>query len=360
MFENPSIDKRARRGRAAATNASGRYERLARVPVDDGWGRAEAPTALPTLVRHERPRKAITRNSSPDIPFDRSVNPYRGCEHGCIYCFARPSHAWLGLSPGLDFETNLVARPGIGEALARELSGPAYRADTLALGTITDPYQPVEKSLRVTRGVLEVLHDFNHPVSIVTRGTLVERDTDLLTPMARKGLAHVGISLTTLDARLARVMEPRAPAPARRLAMIRRLTNAGIPVRVMVAPVIPGLTDSEVESLLEAAAESGANGASWIMLRLPREVGPLFRDWLTEHMPDRAGKVMSKLQDMHGGKDYESTWGHRFRGKGSYAELISQRFHLATKRFHLNTGPVRLRNDLFKVPPRPGDQLTLF
>ncbi|GKY87994.1 PA0069 family radical SAM protein [Sinisalibacter aestuarii] len=349
----------ARRGRGAATNETGRYERETRVAVADGWER-DAPAILRTVTREERPRRAITRNSSPDVAFDRSLNPYRGCEHGCIYCFARPSHAWLGLSPGLDFETRLVVRPGIGAVLARELARPSYRPGVLAIGTNTDPYQPVERDARAMRGVLEVLAAHRHPVAIVTRGALIERDLDILSEMAGQGLVQVGVSVTTLDAALARRMEPRAPAPARRLAMIRALSEAGIPVRAMVAPVIPALTDPELEAILAAGAQAGARAASWIMLRLPREVSPLFRDWLDEHYHGRAARVMARLREMHGGQDYRADWGHRMRGEGPYAELIGQRFRLAVKRLGLATGLPALRTDLFRVPPKVGDQLDLF
>ncbi len=359
MEERPQIQPDRRRGRAATTNASGRYERHARVAVDDGWWQ-EPERAIRTDVRLEAPRSAITRNSSPDVPFDRSVNPYRGCEHGCIYCFARPSHAWLGLSPGLDFETQLVARPGIAAVLARELSRKSYKPATIAIGTNTDPYQPIEGRFRAMREVLEVLRDFRHPVGIVTKGTLIERDIDVLSDMARDGLVHVGVSVTTLDPKLARRMEPRVPAPARRLATIRALSEAGVPVRAMLGPVIPGLSDSEMERIMEASAEAGATAASWIMLRLPREVADLFQDWLVEHYPDRANRVLGHLRDMHDGKLYVSDWGRRMRGEGPYAEMLDMRFRVALKRLGLNKHLPDLRTDLFRVPPKTGDQLDLF
>jgi len=349
----------ARRARGAATNVPGRYERHDRVAIDDGWT-PEPVGLLRTEIRFEEPRSAITRNSSPDVPFDRSINPYRGCEHGCIYCFARPSHAWLGLSPGLDFETRLVARPGIGKVLARELSRPSYRPAVIAIGTNTDPYQPVEKSARVMREILEVLRDFRHPVGIVTKGTLIERDIDILADMAALDLVHVGISVTTLDARIARAMEPRVPVPARRLATIRALAEAGVPVRAMVAPVVPGLTDTELEAILAASAEAGARAASWIMLRLPREVAPLFQDWLTEHFPDRAGRILARLREMHGGALYSAEWGRRMRGEGHYAEMIGARFRLAVKKLGLATGLAPLSTAHFRVPRKPSDQLELF
>ena len=356
-----TLDPARRPGRGARTNRPGRFEAQDRVAVDDGWpGDEEALAPLRTEVREERPRSIITRNTSPDIGFDRSINPYRGCEHGCVYCFARPTHAYLNLSPGLDFETRLIARPGAGAVLERELRRKGYRPAVMAIGTNTDPYQPIERRYRVMREVLEVLAAFNHPVGIVTKGTGIERDIDLLAPMAAAGLAQVGVSVTTLDAGLARRMEPRVPAPARRLATIRRLSEAGVPVRVMVAPVVPGLTDPELEAILSAAKEAGARSAGWVMLRLPLEVAPLFRDWLSEHYPDRFNRVMGKVREMHGGQDYSPEWGKRMRGEGTYADLIAQRFRLATRRLGLDTPLPALRTDLFAPPPRAGDQLSLF
>jgi DNA repair photolyase len=326
----------------------------------DGWDIPEEDRLITTETRAEQPRSALSFNRSPDLPFDRSVNPYRGCEHGCIYCFARPSHAWLNLSPALDFETRLIARPGIDAVLARELRAKSYRVATVAIGTNTDPYQPVEATERVMRGVVQVLSDFNHPLAITTKGTLIERDIDLLAPMAEKGLLRVGISVTTLDPHLSRRLEPRAPLPERRLQIIRRLAGAGIPVRVMVAPVIPGLTDPELDPILQAAAEAGAKGASWIMLRLPLEVAPLFRDWLDRHVPDRAAKVMARVREVHGGRDYDPDWGRRMRGEGIWADLIAQRFDLAIRRYGLAKDMPPLRCDLFRPPPRAGEQLSLF
>ncbi|WP_199178558.1 PA0069 family radical SAM protein [Acidimangrovimonas sediminis] len=346
-------------GRAAGSNAEGRFEGQARAAFDDGWDLPEDARVLRTEVRIERPRSAITRNTSPDIPFDRSINPYRGCEHGCIYCFARPSHAYLNLSPGLDFETRLIARPGIGAVLERELRARSYTPGPIAIGTNTDPYQPIEAEHRVMREVLEVLSAFRHPVTIVTKGAMIERDLDLLAPMAAQGLAHVGISVTTLDDGLSRAMEPRAPRPARRLQAIRRLSGAGVPVRVMVAPVVPGLTDTETEAILDAAAAAGATSASWIMLRLPREVAPLFRDWLATHYPDRAARVMGRVRDLHGGQDYDPEWGKRMTGQGTWSDLARQRFRRAAARTGLDGRAAPLRTDLFAPPPRPGDQLSL-
>ena len=325
----------------------------------DGWDIDEDPVLLKTEVTIERPRSVLTRNSSPDISFDRSINPYRGCEHGCIYCFARPTHAYLGLSPGLDFETRLIARPDAAKVLRRELSAPRYVPAPVAIGTNTDPYQPIEAQHRVMRQVLEVLAEFSHPVTIVTKGTLIERDLDILSPMAKQGLVQVGISLTSLDPVLSRRMEPRAPSPTRRLAVIRKLSDAGCPVRVMVAPVLPALSDHELEAILLAARDAGAAAASWIMLRLPREVSPLFRDWLARHYPDRAARVMARVREMHGGQDYAAKWGQRMRGEGTYAELIARRFELAVTRLKLKQKLPPLRCDLFAVPGR-GRQLSLF
>lgn len=347
------------KARASLSNAAGRFD-LARAAIDDGWEQEEAPGSIATDLRHEQVKSLISYNRSPDLPFDRSINPYRGCEHGCIYCFARPSHAYLGLSPGLDFETRLIARPNAAAVLRAELSAKRYTVAPLAIGTNTDPYQPCERDLEITRNCLKVLGDFKHPVAIVTKGALIERDIDILSPMAEQGLVRVGISVTTLDPELSRRMEPRAPAPARRLAVIRRLAEAGIPVRIMTSPIVPGLTDHEVEALLAAGAEAGADAASWIMLRLPREVSSLWQEWLEEHEPNRADKVMARLREMHGGRDYDPSWGHRMRGSGEYAAMIGRRFRTACKRLGLNEKSPALRYDLFARPPQPGDQLALF
>ncbi|QQA44276.1 PA0069 family radical SAM protein [Pelagovum pacificum] len=360
MSANDPIPESRRRGRASVSNATNRFERFVAEAVDDGWGRDEELPPLRTEVSVERPRRAITRNTSPDVHFDRSLNPYRGCEHGCIYCFARPSHAYLGLSPGLDFETRLVARPGIAEVLARELSKPGYTPAPLAIGTNTDAYQPVEKQRGVMRKVLEVLLEFRHPVTIVTKGTLIERDIDLLREMAAEGLASVGISVTTLDPAIARAMEPRVPSPARRLASIERLSTAGVPVRVMASPVVPALTDHELEKIIEAGAAAGAVAASAIVLRLPREVAGLFREWVEEAFPDRATRIMGRVRELHGGRDYDPEFGKRMRGQGPWADLLRARFLTAIRRHGLSETLPNLRNDLFRVPPRPGDQLSLF
>jgi DNA repair photolyase len=348
------------RARGVTSNATGRYEAASRITVDDGWMMEDEPRLLQAEVRIERARTAISYNKSPDLPFDRSINPYRGCEHGCAYCYARPSHAYLNLSPGLDFETKLIARPGIGAVLDRELRARGYKPAVIAIGTNTDPYQPIERENRVMREVLEVLAAFQHPVAITTKGALIERDLDILGPMGQAGLARVGVSMTTLDAALSRALEPRAPAPARRLAMIRRLTDAGVPVRVMVAPVIPGLTDSEMEAVLTAARDAGAVAASWILLRLPGEVEALFRNWLAEHAPGRAEKVLARLADLHGGAVYDAGFGTRMRGNGVWAALIAKRFGLALARLGMDLRLSSLRCDLFAPPARAGDQMSLF
>ncbi|MEM8633047.1 MAG: PA0069 family radical SAM protein [Pseudomonadota bacterium] len=349
-----------RPARGATTNAAGRFEPHDREAVSDGWDIDEDLPPLRTEVRVEAPRKIITRNTSPDISFDRSVNPYRGCEHGCIYCYARPTHGYLGLSAGLDFETRLTAKPDAPARLAKEISAAGYTVAPIAFGTNTDAYQPVEKEWKIMRGCLEVLRDFRHPLTIATKGTLIERDIDILGPMAAEGLVQVGVSVTTLDPKLSRQMEPRVPVPARRLAAIRALAEAGIPVRVMASPMIPGLTDHEMERILEAARDHGATAASWIMLRLPFEVSGLFRDWLEAEVPLRKDRVMSHIRDARGGKDYDAEWGKRMRGEGPYADLMAHRFKVATRRLGLTESLPDVRCDLFTVPPRAGDQLSLF
>ncbi len=354
------IDRDQRRGRGAISNRAGRFEGRASLPAWDGWDLPEELPVLRTEIRDERPRSAISYNRSPDLPFDRSINPYRGCEHGCIYCFARPTHAYLGMSPGLDFETRLIARPDMPDVLAQELRARRYHVAPIAIGTNTDPYQPIERDRGIMRACLQVLRDFRHPVAVVTKGTLIERDIDILADMAGQGLARVGVSITTLDAGLARAMEPRVPSPARRLATVRRLADAGIPVRLMCSPVVPALTDPELESILQAGADAGATSASWIMLRLPREVSPLFREWLEEAYPGRAARIMARLREMHGGQDYAADWGKRMRGTGHYAQLIGQRFDLVARRLGLDQKQPMLRCDLFRPPVRVGDQMPLF
>ena len=348
------------RARGAASNAAGRFEPYARQGYADDWDIPEEERLLRTEVRLERPRSAITYNSSPDLGFDRSINPYRGCEHGCVYCYARPSHAFLNLSPGLDFETRLIARPGIAEILARELARPKYQVAPIALGTNTDPYQPIEAAHGLMRSILQVLSQHSHPVLVTTRGTLIERDIDILAPMAARGLAAVSVSVTTLDAGLARRMEPRAPAPLRRLAVIRALADAGIPVRVQVSPLIPALTDHEMEAVMHAAAEAGATYATSIPLRLPLEVATLFRDWIEATFPDRAARVLGRVRELHGGRDYDPAFGVRMSGQGVWADLIKRRMHVARKRLGLAGGLPDLRSDLFAVPSKAGDQLSLF
>ena len=348
------------RARGADSNRAGRFEATGREAFDDGWDMAEEDRLVATDVRLERPRSALTYQKSPDLPFDRSINPYRGCEHGCIYCYARPTHAYLNLSPGLDFETRLIARPGIAAVLDAELRRAAYKVAPIAIGTNTDPYQPIERDHGVMREVLQVLSAFRHPVWITTRGTLIERDIDILAPMAAQRLASVSISLTTLDADLARKMEPRAPAPKRRLAVIRALSAAGIPVRVQVSPLVPGLTDHELEAVMAAAAEAGASHATSIPLRLPREVAALFRDWIETTFPDRAAHVMNRVRELHGGRDYDPQFGIRMTGQGIWAELIKRRKEVARRRYGLERGLPKLRCDLFAVPPKAGDQLSLF
>ena len=358
--ESRKVPEAARRARGAGLNMAGRFERQERVAVDDGWDMAEEIVPARTEVAIERPRSIIARNQSPDIPFDRSINPYRGCEHGCIYCFARPTHSFLGLSPGLDFETKLTAKPDAARVLRAELSRPCYRPAVMAMGTNTDPYQPLEKKYGITREVLGTLRDFNHPVAILTKGALIERDADLLGDMARAGLAAAGLTVTTLDRRLARALEPRAAAPERRLLALRRLAEAGIPTRVSVAPIIPGLNDHEIEAILAAARDAGVTGAGYVVLRLPREVGPLFRDWLEEHYPDRAAKVMAQVRDMHGGRDYDPEWGKRMKGEGAFAAMIGRRFGAAVRRLAIDAPFPKLRTDLFRVPPAGPEQLSLF
>ncbi|MGR3468495.1 MAG: PA0069 family radical SAM protein [Shimia sp.] len=350
---------RSAKGRGAAQNPANRFQPYVVEGVDDGWEQVPEPSVR-TEVRTERIARAISRNTSPDLSFDRSVNPYRGCEHGCIYCFARPSHAYLDLSPGLDFETRLIARPTVARRLEVELRKPSYRPDTLALGTNTDPYQPIEREHRLMRKILEVLAAYNHPTMVTTKGVLIERDLDILGEMAAGGLARVGVSITTLDPQLSRQMEPRVPGPARRLKMIQAVAEAGIDVRVLVSPVIPGLTDHELENILSAARDAGATGASWAMLRLPLEVAPLFTDWLHENRQGEAKKVMARVREAHGGKDYDPQWYKRLRGEGLYAQMIAQRFRVARARLGLDAPMTPLRTDLFAVPPRPGDQLSLF
>jgi len=372
-----------RKGRGAVSNLQGRYERDRREAFDDGWGQgdadaaaapvgrdgpsasatdpAQAPPRLATHVTIERSRSILTRNASPDIPFDVSLNPYRGCEHGCIYCFARPTHAYLDLSPGLDFESRLFAKANAAERLREALSRPSYRCETIALGVNTDAYQPIEREHRITRGVLEVLHECDHPVALITKSALIERDIDLLAPMAAKRLAVAAVTITTQDGELARTLEPRAAAPARRLRTIRTLSEAGIPVGVSVAPLIPFITEPDLERVLEAAREAGAVYANYIVLRLPWEVRPLFEEWLQAHFPDRAERVMNRVREMRGGKDYDADFASRMRGTGVWAELLRQRFYKAADRLGYRYNRYELDTSRFHPPaPPPSRQGSLF
>lgn len=347
------------RGRGARSNASGRHEPHLRELFDDGWQSLEDVGVLRTEVTHETAKSVITTNQSPDLSFDQSINPYRGCEHGCSYCYARPTHANMGLSPGLDFESRLFAKTNTAEILRKELSRPGYKPSTIALGTNTDPYQPIERRYRITRQILEVLSEFNHPVGIVTKSALVLRDIDILQPMAEKGLAKVALSVTTLDANLSRSMEPRAATPGKRLQALELLSAAGIPTAVMVAPVIPSLNDNEIEAILKAVKVAGVREAGYVLLRLPLEVRDIFRQWLQSEQPDRARHVLSLIRSMRQGKDYDATWGRRQTGTGPYAWSIGRRFELACERLSLNKEKHRLTTGLFKRPPQVGDQLSL-
>ena len=349
-----------RRGRGAQSNGPGRYEPLARVVFDDGWQNLEDLPVFKTTVTVDATRRIITRNESPDISFDRSINPYRGCEHGCIYCFARPTHAYLGLSPGVDFESKLFVKPNAAELLERELSAPNYSPRTIAIGTNTDPYQPIEKQYQVMRRILEVLDRFGHPVGIVTKSALVLRDLDILARMAERNLAKVALSVTTLDPKLARVMEPRAATPARRLDALRQLSAAGVPTSVMVAPVIPAIHDAEIERILDAAAALGVKGAGYVLLRLPLEVRDLFREWLIANFPDRYRHVFKLVRDMRGGKDYDSAWDKRMTGAGPVAWMIGRRFEAACEKLGLNKGRTSLTTEHFSPPRQKAAQLSLF
>ena len=351
-----------RKGRGAVSNQTGRFEGYDAVAIDDGWNLprdADLPP-LRTTVTADTTRTIIARNTSPDVPFDRSINPYRGCEHGCVYCFARPTHAFLGLSPGLDFESRLFYKPDAAALLEKELRKPSYKCDVMAMGTNTDPYQPIERDLKLTRRILEVLAAHNHPVGIVTKSSLIARDIDILAPMAEKKLAQVCLSVTTLDRDLSRRMEPRAPTPQRRLDTIRALNDAGIPCGVMAAPMIPVLTDPELESILAAAKDAGAHMAGYVLLRLPLEIKDLFREWLDAHAPLKADHVMNAVKTAGGGQIYDPTFGVRQRGTGVYADLLLQRFEKACRRLGLIERGYRLDRTLFRPPPRAGDQMGLF
>ena len=351
----------AAQGRGAVSNPAGRFEALREEAFDDGWdSRDPPPERVPTEVIIDRTKSIIARNDSPDIPFDRSINPYRGCEHGCIYCFARPSHAYLGFSPGLDFETKIVAKPEAAGLLRRELRKRGYEVGPLALGSNTDPYQPVERDLQITRQLLEVLSEARHPTGIVTKSALILRDLDIIVPMAKEGLAQVMVSVTTLRRDLARAMEPRAAAPARRLATIAALREAGVPVGVLASPMIPALNDSELEAILENAANAGAGSAGFILVRLPHELKELFSEWLETHVPTRAAHVESLIRDTRGGRLYEAKFGERMRGQGPYAELLANRFRVASRRYGLDRKHPPFRLDLFRPPRAPGAPRSLF
>ncbi len=352
-----------RKGRGAVSNVEGRFEKRRIDPIDEDRAAGEeddAPPRLETTVIPEKTRTVLSRNDSPDISFDRSINPYKGCEHGCVYCFARPTHSYLGLSPGLDFETKIFSKPDAARLLREELRRPGYRCEVIALGANTDPYQPVERDLKITRGLLEVLREHRHPVGIITKSGLVLRDLDILAPMAKERLASVFVSITTLDRALARTMEPRAASPGRRLETLRALTGAGVPAGVLSSPMIPGLNDSELERILEAAAAAGARSAGYVVLRLPHELKQLFTEWLETHYPLKAKHVLGLVRETHGGKLYDSDFGTRMKGTGPYAELLRRRFETACRRFGLSRGPAPLDTTRFRVPPRAGDQLGLF
>jgi DNA repair photolyase len=348
------------RGRGALLNMPGRYEKQGKALFDDGWQTLEDLPPLKTTVFEETPKKIITTNDSPDISFRQSINPYRGCEHGCSYCYARPTHAYMGLSPGLDFESKLFAKTNAATLLRAELSSPNYEPMTIALGANTDPYQPIERDYRITRQVLEVLSEFNHPVGIVTKSAMVLRDLDILTDMAKRNLVKVAVSVTTLDAKLARAMEPRAATPPKRLAAIEALSAAGVPTVVMSAPIIPGLNDSEIDNILKAAYAAGAREAGYVVLRLPLEVRDIFKEWLHTALPDRANRVMSLIRQTRQGKENDATFGRRFTGTGPYAWSIGRRFEMASQRLGYNRERRQLTTDAFRRPPMPGEQLKLF
>jgi DNA repair photolyase len=353
------MDKDRLHGRGARTNASGRFERFATEAFDDGWTPEEVQP-LETVVTPELAKSIISTNQSPDVSFDQSINPYRGCEHGCIYCYARPNHAYMGLSPGIDFETKLFVKANAAELLEAEFSKPSYRPKTIMLGGVTDIYQPIERGYGITRAILEVMERWRHPVSLITKSQLVMRDVDILARLAERGLAKAAISVTTLERRIARVMEPRAAAPHRRIEAIRALTQAGVPVTVMVAPIVPAINDSEIEAILEEAAKAGANSAGYVVLRMPLEIKDLFREWLHEHFPDRATRVMSIVRQMRNGRDYDPEWGKRQKGEGPYAKLIADRFANGLRRFGLDKPRLPLDTTQFRRPLDAGGQPDLF
>lgn len=347
------------RGRGTRSNVSGRHERLKRVLFDDGWHSNDEPVPLKTTVTEETAKSIVTKNTSTDLWFDRSINPYRGCEHGCVYCYARPTHANMGLSPGLDFEAKLFAKTNAAEVLRRTFLNKAYKPETIVLGANTDPYQPIERRYRLTRQLLEVMREFSHPVAIVTKSALVLRDLDLIADLAKDNLVKVAISVTTLDGALSRQLEPRAVQPQKRLQALEMLSAAGVPTAVLASPIIPSVNDHEIEKILGAASAAGVVEASFILLRLPLEVRDQFKEWLMDEMPDRAARVISLVRSLHGGKDYDATPGKRMRGTGPYAWTIARRFEQAARRLGLNHKPMKLDTTLFKRPPQPGDQLQL-
>ncbi|MEJ2132420.1 MAG: PA0069 family radical SAM protein [Gammaproteobacteria bacterium] len=353
-------DDGPRKGRGAISNPEGRFATWKSEAVDDGWAHEEDDRKIPTELLVDSAKTIIARNTSPDVPFDRSINPYKGCEHGCVYCYARPTHAYLDLSPGIDFETRIFYKPDAARLLEEELRHPGYECAPIAMGTNTDPYQPAEQKLQLTREILEVLLRFSHPVTIATKGAGLERDLDLLAELARRNLTTVMISVTTLDNELKRVLEPRTASPAKRLALIEKLRAANVPVGVLVAPVIPSINDSEIERILETVAAAGAMSARYILLRLPFEVAGLFREWLAAHYPMRAEHVMSLVQQSRGGRDYDARWGARMRGSGIFATTIAKRFRLAARRFGLDGDMPTLDTQSFEAPLREGDQLALF
>jgi DNA repair photolyase len=350
LYPDDEVAQPQHNGRGALSNASSRFDDEKMIRTTDGWDIEDELPPLRTTLTKDATRTILARNTSPDVPFDRSINPYRGCEHGCIYCFARPTHAYLGLSPGLDFETRILFKPDAAKLLTAELAAPKYRPDVVAMGTNTDPYQPVERDLKITRSILRVLSDFNNPVGIVTKNHLVTRDIDILGDMAKRNLAEVFLSVTTLDKDLARDMEPRASAPYRRLDAIKKLADAGVPVGVMTAPMIPGLNDHEMEAILEKATEAGATRAGFTVLRLPLEIKDLFDEWLRTNRPDRAEKVLSLIRQMRGGALYQAEFGTRMRGEGPIAQLLGARFQAAVKRLGLNRIRYRLDTMRFAVP----------
>ena len=357
---NPMLVPGYDRGRGARSNVSGRHEVIQRTIFDDGWSSLDELPKLKTMVSKETAKTVISKNQSPDLWFERSINPYRGCEHGCVYCYARPSHANMGLSPGMDFEAKLFAKTNAADVLRAEFCKKNYQPKTIMLGSNTDVYQPIERQYRLTRQILEVMLEFSHPVAIVTKSASITRDLDLLTELAEKGLVKVALSITSLDHKLSRSIEPRASTPGKRLQAMEMLAQAGVPTSALVAPIIPAVNDHEIEKILAAVSVTGATEAGFTMLRLPAEVRPQFKEWLMAEMPDRAAHVISLVRSLHNGKDYDASWGQRRRGSGPYAWSIARRFELAAKRLKLNLAPVTLRTDLFTRPPQIGEQLPLF